>query len=244
MGGLSINTSVASTLINWAEDDLITKYLQPMRRRLARTLLCAPTVLLVASLAPVGALASDGEGAREALLRRLDLGPGWTVAAAAPRHAAPLTCPRFHPRMTGATETSAAASPSFERTTGGPFVSQTAYVYASRAQERRVWSALARPKLVECVAATLTGASSEGVSFAVTAKGPLALPRLETSAIGYTVSAAATSAEVPTTIFLDAVLFGGGRTISELTVSSFSKQEAAAIARRLARLVARRVAGH
>lgn len=215
-----------------------------MRRCLAGTLLCALAVLLVASLAPAGALASDGTSAREALLRRPDLGPGWTVAAAAPRHAAPLTCPRFHPRMMGVTETSAAASPSFERTTGGPFVSQAAYVYASGAQERRVWSALARPKLVECVAATLTGASSEGVGFAVTAKGPLALPRLETSAIGYSVSAAATSAEVPTAIYLDAVLLGAGRTISELSVSSFGKQEGAALARRLARLVARRVAGH
>jgi hypothetical protein len=198
------------------------------------------SVALLAMQAPTAATASS-TGARAALLSRSDLGAGWSVAAAPARPVPQLTCPRFHPRTTGMTETSSAASPSFERGASGPFVSQTAYAYASAGAGQEAWRVLARAKLIDCIAASLTGASSDGVSFAVTSMGPLTLPRLRTRAIGYNVTASATSSEVPTAVYLDDVLLGRGATISELSVTSFSRQESAALAARLARLIADRL---
>jgi hypothetical protein len=214
-----------------------------VRRSLASPLLAAALLAIGSSQALPAAVAGGGANARAALLRRSDLGGGWSVAAGPARHVPPLTCPRFHPSTRGLTATSSAASPSFERSVGGPFVSQTAYAYANAAQEQQAWRVLARAKLIECVAASVAGASGDGVSFTVIAKGTLTLPRLRTRALGFSVTATATSSEVPTTVYLDAVLLGGAGTISELTVSSFGRHESASLATRLAGLIARRIDG-
>ena len=139
-----------------------------MPRRLSAGLL-APALALLA-LAPVAqaAIAQTPAGAkiaREALLGKHQLGSGWSVASPAPADVPALTCPRFRPRTDAKLETGAAASPTFQDGAGGPFVSQTAYAFATSSEEARVWKAVVRPQLLACVAAGLVGGAGAGVAW-------------------------------------------------------------------------------
>lgn len=208
--------------------------------------LCA--LLGVAGTATVGLSAAQASSsrpggvlARGALVRRADLGRGWSVAAPPPHAIPPLTCPRDSPSLRGAKAIAKAASPTYEASADGPFVSQTGYSYRTGAQQARVWHAVVRPALLACVAATVSGTTVGGVAFSVTHKRVFALPRLPARAAGYSVSAAASSGEVSTELYLDTVVLGAGRTITELSVSSFSRRDSAAQALRLARVIARRL---
>jgi hypothetical protein len=178
--------------------------------------------------------------ARVALLRRADLGRGWT-STPAPRAVPSLTCPRFSPAVRSATEVGNAASPTFGRSSSGPFVSQAAYVYASAAQRAAVWRTVVRRPLVRCVAASLAGGSGNGVRFSVTGKRLLSLPRVGAPAAGYRASGTATSQGQSINVFLDVVVLGSDRTITAISISSFEQPVARALELRLARTVAGRL---
>jgi hypothetical protein len=215
--------------------------------RRTTTGLLAPALALLA-LAAVGqpAVAQTPAGARiarDALLRRHELGPRWSVASSAPVSVPALTCPRFKPPTDARLETGAAASPTFQAGPNGPFVSQTSYAFATGAERSRVWHAVVRPPLIACVAAGLLGGAGAGVDFKITAKRLLAPGRLEVAAAGFSVTGTATSNEVPTSVYLDAVVLGHGQTITEISVSGFAPGEVRSEALRLARIIARRIAG-
>jgi hypothetical protein len=212
-----------------------------MGRRTTRGLLALAVALLViaavAQAAPARTLAG-AKIAREALLQRRDLGPGWSVASPAPARVPALTCPRFRPRTDTKLQTGAAASPTFQASASGPFVSQTAYAFATSAEESRVWRAVVRPRLLACVAEGLLGGAGAGVAIKISAKGLLAPGKLAVAAAGFSVTGSATSEEVPTDVYLDAVVLGHGRTITEISVSGFDQGEARREVVRLAHVVA------
>jgi hypothetical protein len=217
-----------------------------MHRRLSAVPLAPAIALLALATGAAPAVAHTPAGtaiARQALLRRDDLGPRWSVATPAPAVVPALTCPRFKPPTNARLETGAAASPTFQAGTSGPFVSQTAYAFATSAERQRVWHAVVRRPLLACVATGLLAGAGEGVSFKITAERLLAPGRLAAAAAGFSVTGSATSDGVPTSVYLDAVVLGHGRTITELSVSGFEQGEVRSEALRLARIIARRIAG-
>jgi hypothetical protein len=179
--------------------------------------------------------------ARRALLGRADLGRGW-IGTPAPKAVPDLTCPQFSPALTGVVQIGAAISPTFQQSPSGPFASQTAYAYASRAEAGSVWQAVARPRLLRCVAESLTRGSGSGVHFAVTGKRLLALPSLSVRAAGYRVTGTASVPGQTVNVYLDVLLLGGRDTVTELSISSFLQPASRALELRLARTVAARIA--
>jgi hypothetical protein len=178
--------------------------------------------------------------ARQELLRRSDMGPGWT-STPSPKTVPGLTCPAFTPALSGVMQTGAAISPTFQATSTGPFASQTAYAYANESEEQTAWREVARPRLLTCVAASLVR-STRGAHFAVTSKRLLPFPDLPVHAIGYRVAGTASVPNQTVNVYLDVVLLGAATTVTEVSVSSFLQPPALALELRLARIVAGRVA--
>jgi hypothetical protein len=178
--------------------------------------------------------------ARGLLLRRGDFGRGWT-STPAPKRVPGLTCPGFSPALSGVVQTGAAISPTFQAGSTGPFVSQSAYAYASASEEESVWRALARPHLLTCVAASLVRSTRGSVHFSVRSKRVETLPRLPVHAVGYRVTGTASVPNQTVNVYLDVILLGGGTTVTELSVSSFLAPVGRAFELRLARTVAGRV---
>lgn len=215
-----------------------------MKSRLVGALLAAPLLSAAVAVAAVAHTSGGTALARAVLLRRSDLGHGWSVDTPAPGQVPILTCPRFSPGINGAVETGAAASPTFDAGTSGPFVSQTAYAYATSAQEAIVWRAVVRPPLLGCVAESLLSGSGQGVHFAVTSMRGLRLPKLSTPADGYGVSGTATSSGVSIDVYLDVLVLARGQTITAISLSSFQRPVTLRNALRLARIVAGRMSAH
>jgi hypothetical protein len=178
--------------------------------------------------------------ARQELLKRSDLGRGWT-SMPAPKKVPPLTCPAFSPGLSGVVQIGAAISPTFQATLSGPFASQTAYAYASAAEERTVWREVARPHLLTCIAASLVR-SGGGAHFSVKSKRLLPLPALTVHAVGYRVAGTASVPNQTVNVWLDVLLLGSGTTVTEVSVSSFLEPPARGFELRLARVVAGRMA--
>ena len=179
--------------------------------------------------------------AQSALLRRADLGRGWSEQSPPPAKPPNLTCPAFNPRVPGAVETGVAASPTFRASAQGPFVSETAHAYATATQERAVWRHIARPHLLRCAAESLRRGGGSRVRFTVTAKRLLTLPPLPAPARGYRVSGTASTAYQTIDVFLDLFVVGRGQTIAAIVLSSFEQPPRRGLELRLLRTVARRM---
>lgn len=179
--------------------------------------------------------------ARHVLLRRADLGGGWSEESPAPQKAPQLTCPRFDPFVSRVTEVGAAASPTFQKSSSGPFVSQSAYVYATADQASTFWDKVVRPKLLRCVADSLANGSSQGVHFTVTGKRLLALPPLPVKAAGYHVSGMASLQYQTIQVYLDMIVLGRGSAVAQISTSSFYQPPSRRLELRLARKLARRL---
>jgi hypothetical protein len=178
--------------------------------------------------------------AQAALLERSDLGSGW-VAAPPPKTIPSLTCPRFDPRVSGAVQLGAAASSTFQSSSDGPFVSQSAYAYATASEQAAVWRAVVRRNLLRCVAASLSQGSAQGVEFAVTSQRLLALAKLPVPAAGYRVGGTASTAGQTIGVFLDVLVLGRGRVVTEISISSFGAPASPQLEQRVARLVSQRL---
>ncbi|HJS94325.1 MAG TPA: hypothetical protein VJ741_08680, partial [Solirubrobacteraceae bacterium] len=170
-----------------------------------------------------------------------DFGRSWTHTPA-PKRVPGLTCPAFSPTLAGVVQTGAAISPTFQAGSSGPFASQTAYAYASASEAQTVWREVARRRLERCVAASLVRSTRGGVHFSVRSKRLLALPSLPVHAMGYRVFGTASIPNQTVNVYLDVVLLGGGKTVTELSISSFLAPVARSFELRLARIVAGRVA--
>ena len=226
------------------------RYNPGMRRRLAA---CAALVVGVsASAGAVGLPWAHARthpppppSARALLIARGDLGSGWTVSAPAPRTVPALACGQLHLKLRGAAARPLqAASPTFKRTADGPFVGQTAYVYANATDERQVWRGVARSALLTCLVQSFVHGGGQGVRFTVAAKRMRAAPRLAVKAASYALEATATSGTQSTNVYLGVFLLGGGTGITELSFSSVDSPPPTALELRLARIVAGRLARH
>ena len=212
----------------------------------------------VATFGPPAAIAAGGSTSKAAgraqavaeLLRRADLGHGWS-ATAAPKSVPPLTCSAFNPSLRGDVEVGAALSPRFEEqtTAEGPisdvFVSQAVYVYATPAQGAAAARALLRPKLGRCFAASLVAGSGGGVHFTALKAQALHLPRLPVAAVGFrvpgTASQSTSGAYQVANVFLDAIVLAHGQTVTEVSFASFAAPPASSLEVRLARRIAQLV---
>jgi hypothetical protein len=180
--------------------------------------------------------------ARSALLRRADLGHGWT-SQPPPARVPKLTCSGFSPSVNGTVQTGAAASPTFAQSSSGPFASSVAYVYAAAPQAVKVWRAVVTARLMRCVAQSLVAGSGQGVKFTVDRKQTLSLPSIAAQRRGYRVIGTATSTDQQIGVYLDVLVLERGRTIAALSFSSFEVPVSRALELRLARQVAGRLQG-
>jgi hypothetical protein len=178
--------------------------------------------------------------ARGALLRRSDLGSGWTGSPAS-RGVPALTCSRFDPSLAGVVEQGAAVSPTFNNGSSGPFVSAVAYAYQTRQQATTLWGLVARPGLGRCVADSLVHGSGHGVTFAVTNAGSLPLPGLKGRHAAYRATGTASTTLQTIDVYLDMVLLGRGQTVATVSISSFFAPPSRAFELKLARTVLRRL---
>lgn len=193
--------------------------------------------------AAFGAAGGGSQLANHALLTRAQLGSGWSVNSSPPRSVPPLRCGAFHPGTKGITRAGAAASPTYQQSASGPFVSQVAYAYASATQAQQVWGKVVRPALVRCVASALAQSSGSGVHFKVTGRKLLALPKQSVNVAGYRASGTATQSAQSIDVYLDMIVLGHGSVITAVSISSFQQPAGRALELRLARAAARRLPG-
>jgi hypothetical protein len=179
---------------------------------------------------------SSSETARQALLRRGDLGRGWSTEAPAPARAPDLTCRAFSPRLPGVHRLAAVASPTFQRSAQGPFLSQAAYLYGSGAQEQVAWRRGVTPRLLRCAVTTLASGSGSGASFTVTSRHVSSLRRPGGVVARYRVGGNVTGSGQTMPVYLDELVLGRAALITVLDVSSFDAPPSDALERHLAAL--------
>jgi hypothetical protein len=178
--------------------------------------------------------------ARKVLLRQADLGAHWKSTPPA-KGVPTLTCPAFSPNVSSLPKPGAAASPTFNQTANGPFVSQTAYVYPKAAQALTYWHRVVTPRLSACVAGSLTASSTQSVQFKVTRKRTLTLPAIADRRAGYRVIGVASTAAQEITVYLDMIVVGRGSGLTQVSFTAFSQPPSRSMELRLARLVAGRL---
>ena len=211
--------------------------------RLALAMIAAAALVgAVPALAASGLTKAGNRLAGSALITRAELGGGWG-ASAAPKSVPPITCSAFNPSVRGAVQIGAAISARYQESSSGPFVSQTAYVYATIAEGRAVARAEMQAKLERCLAASLVAGSGGGVRFAATARAPLQLPGLGAgvTAVGYRISGTASQPYQLVDVYLDAIVLARGAEISEVSLASFLTPPERSLELRVARAIARRL---
>lgn len=185
--------------------------------------------------------------AHRLLLTATDFPKSWTRSP--PDKPVPgLTCGNFAPSTIGIVETGAAASPHFAAAAIGPFVFQTAYVYATAAQARTFWRRAVRPELARCLSQTVAQGSTQDVRFTVGKTQVLALPRIGERSAAYRVPATATIAPTQTTpgqtvpAYFDLLLIGRGTGMSAITLVALAEPVSNGLELAFARAAARRLA--
>jgi hypothetical protein len=178
--------------------------------------------------------------AKRALLVKRDLGKGWTSS---PTKAAPttLTCPRFQPKQSDLVETGAASSPSYKEATSGLFVSQVAWVYKTNAQAATLWRRVVGKGLSRCLSDTVSGASTQTVTFKVTHSGELEVPKLAQRTAAFRVMATTKTAGQSVTTYFDMLVLGQGRTVTQISFAAFGAPIPSAIELLLGKVVVKRL---
>jgi hypothetical protein len=190
-------------------------------------------VLLVAAVSVGTAAATPGPRAehtsagtklaQSALLRVGDFGSGWTTDAAAGQAAGlNFSCTGFGPKQDDFVEIGTAQSPQFRASQIGPFVVQRTSVYESAKAVRTLWQRSMKPGIADCVAQSLEALRSKGVGVSITARDTIALGQIGDRTAGYRIVATLTTRQRLKTYY-DMIWVGGGRAITQLTVSQFQK---------------------
>ncbi len=177
--------------------------------------------------------------ARAVLLTHADVGAGWRSSSVS--STPPITCPGFRPALRADTEIGAASSPRFQASSSGPFVSQTAYVYATGAEGSAAANALLRPDLLRCVRSGFLAGSGDGVAFTVSRAHSISLPSLAVASSAYRVCGVAAQIGETTNVCLDEIVLAHGQTITALSIASLWQAPSRALELRLARRVADRL---
>ena len=188
---------------------------------------------------PRSAVRSATASARRALLRRSDLGGGWSMVSAAPPRAASLTCAADRSVL------AAVASATWSQRSGGVFVSGTSYGYAGGAPERRAWARTATGGMGRCLERLLADGSGHGVLLHAGGVRRLAAPHLARGAHGvavrrYRVSGVASGNGQQTSVALDVVLVASGSSIAEDEFTAAGASPADALEARVAGVQVRR----
>jgi hypothetical protein len=223
-------------------------------RVVARSVVLAVLVGLLgagpASARPRPTQAARGVASRSShagLLRRSDLGAGWTETAAAPRHPPSLACGAAG-SATASGVLASMASPTWGRSSGGPFASGTSYGFGSAADALRAFSAVARTTTGRCFERLLAQGSTGSVMLRATGVREFALPRVTVagrpvSIRRFRVSGIASGAGQETQIYLDGIIVARGSAIAVDEFSSVTSPPSTALEMRVTAAQARRLAG-
>jgi hypothetical protein len=214
-----------------------------MARR-AGTATLAIALVVVASAAASGPgkqkielNAADQARARAVVLRRSDLGAGWTGGRVKPDLTSQVSCASYHPKVSDLVVTGAAASQF--RGTGIALVNEVE-IFRTAAMVDRDWRRSIVPAAVPCLRRTLTkglGAQAKVLSF-----GRIPFPKIGTHSAAFRGVVAVSALGQTVRVLLDIVLVGKGRT--EISLDASAPAAAARVVssaeRRLARMLAAR----
>jgi hypothetical protein len=192
--------------------------------------LAAGIVILCALLAAGGAAAATAPAkkhttagnaeAKASLLTIKDFGSGFTKTKPGTL-GVQLSCSGYTPTASGLVEIGSASSPNFSGGSAGPFVIQETSVFATAKQAAAYWKRAVKPGLIRCVAETLNAVSTKGIKVKILSEGPLSVAKVGPMSTDYRVVATLTSKTQTLKTYFDVLLVGSGRTLSEVTVSSF-----------------------
>jgi hypothetical protein len=170
-------------------------------------------------------------------VRPTDLSRGW-VQRAVPPESGSMRCPGFNPdfsrfTITGKSRTAFAGS-------GGSSVVSLVEVYASRAQAVGDFRLGAQPALARCLRSTFEDAVPAGTSVSLRVRSS----RMQMLSVGengavFRLVASVSSGNVSLPLYLDALVFQRGRTITALLFTSAIDRVPGQLA--LARAIARRM---
>ena len=219
----------------------------PARRRLAVVLALA---LAVAGAFAAVAAAKDPRREQERLtpadmalagrvaVRPTDLPRGWLQTAVPPENGS-MSCPGFDPDFSRFTITG--KSRSAFSSTGGRSVVSLVEVYASRAQAVGDFRLGAQPALARCLRTTLQDAVPAGTNLALRVRTSRMQPLggVGENGAAFRLVASVSSGNVSLPLYLDALVFQRGRTITALMFTSAMERVPGQLA--LARAVARRM---
>ena len=214
-----------------------------------RTLAVLLTLALAGAFAAVAA-AKDPRREQERLrpadmalagrvsVRSSDLAPGWTQTAVPP-DSGTMRCPGFNPdfsrfTITGKSRSAFAAS-------GGSSVLSLVEVYASRGQAVGDFRLGAQPALARCLRSTFEEAVPAGTDVKLRVRSSRMQPLGGVGENGavFRLVASVSSGNVSVPLYLDALVFQRGRTITALMFTSAMDRVPGQLA--LARAVARRM---
>lgn len=181
--------------------------------------------------------AADQAAARAVVLRRSDLGAGWTGGRIKPDLTSQVSCASYHPKVSDLVVTGAAASQF--RGTGIALVNEVE-IFRTAAMVDRDWRRSIVPAAVPCLRRTLTkglGAQAKVLSF-----GRIPFPKVGTHSAAFRGIVAVSALGQTVRVLLDIVLVGKGRTEISLdaTAPAAGARVVSAAERRLARKLAAR----
>jgi hypothetical protein len=181
--------------------------------------------------------AADQAAARRVVLRRSDLGPGWTGGRVKPDLTSQVSCASYHPKVSDLVVTGAAES-QFRGT--GIALANEVEIFRTAAMVDRDWRRSIVPAAVPCLRRTLTkglGTQAKVLSF-----GRIPFPKVGTHSAAFRGIVAVSALGQTVRVLLDIVLVGKGRTEISLdaTAPAATARAVSSTERRLARTLAAR----
>jgi hypothetical protein len=181
--------------------------------------------------------AADQAAARAVVLRRSDLGAGWTGGRVKPDLTSQVSCASYHPKVSDLVVTGAAES-QFRGT--GLVLANEVEVFRTAAMVDRDWRRSIVPAAVPCLRRTLTkglGTQAKVLSF-----GRIPFPRVGTHSAAFRGIVVVSALGQTVRVLLDIVLVGRARTEISLdaTAPASAARVVSAAERRLARKLAAR----
>lgn len=221
--------------------------MRPVRHRRAAVLFFA--LVLTGAFATV-ATAKDPRREQERLtpadmalasrvsVRATDLASGWTQTAVPPESGS-MSCPGFDPDFSRFTITG--KSRTGFSSTGGRSVVSLVEVYASRAQAVGDFRLGAQPALARCLRSSFEDAVPAGTNVALRVRSSRMQPLggVGENGAAFRLVASVSSGNASLPLYLDALVFQRGRTITALLFTSAMERVPGQLA--LARAVARRM---
>jgi hypothetical protein len=178
---------------------------------------------------------ADQARARAIVLTPADLGAGWKSERSS-GSVVRFRCPGFEPDESDLVETGHADSAGFFRDDGAS-VNSGASVYRTAGEAEAGWARTVRPGLVRCLSSLVRGQTTT-----VDAAGAIGFPQLATRTAALRVIASFGERRTAGKLVVDLVLLGHDRANAAVLVTSVDQALPAAAERRLASLVARRLA--